>query len=591
MQRFFKRMRFMKKAISVFLALVMLIAAFPLSVFAVEKPAIAMTPKITDAAYDYLDEIYIEKYPELGLEFSFGTDADKAVLKKLCDVITKDCKTDEEKAQAVARWTDRNVRYRSYLADTYYFPIDVFYYRTGNCLGVGLLISQLLRLAGVPAVFCAGSRGDMRSFIDLADREIDHGWVMVYYNGTWNLFDPLFDVFGTSDRNFISDWYFIDFIEGVSPYYEGMEFEYVFYGRSIFYIDGRFVHYAMGKPASEYFGNAAEGGASLNGAVPYYTKNRYAAPGGGGDGFYHVDDPERRNSMINDECYSDGWLNYGEDIGYYAKKNGILAGCVIKEYKGQLYFLTYGSGALKLTGKSSDYTLTCGRLTYKTGQSFAAPEPSWVAAHREDGLYISWESLDPDVATVDENGNIKALKEGYATIQVMSKDGPDDPGCFGNTFVELYIIEKDKVYDYSDSILNSVEHVRVLDGESVAVRTEIRAGQLLSELPDAVIKDVDGKTADEGKLLGSGMTVSLPTGESYTVIVKGDTDSDGLVTAADARLVLRASVGLENGSPDWFSAAGDISADGGVVLSSSDARLILRGSVGLESKSDWFNNA
>lgn len=580
----------MKKALSLILAAIMLLTAFPFTSFAVENPAITMTPKITDATFSYLDEIYVKKYPELGLEFSFGTDADKEILQKLSDLITKDCKTDEEKAKAVAGWADRNVKYKSYVDETYYFPIDVFYYRTGNCLGLGLFISQVLRLAGVPAVFCAGTRGDMRDFVDLTDRDVDHGWVMVYYNNTWNLFDPLFEVFGTSDREFISRWYFTDFIEGVSPYYEGMNCKYVYYGYNIFYIDGRFMYYVMGKPASQYFGTAAEGGSSLNNHVPYFTKNRYAAPGGGGDGFVYLDAPDRKNTMINDECYSDGWLNYGVGVGYYAKKNGILAGCTIKEYEGQLYYLTYGSGALMLTGRSSDYTLTAGRLTYKTGMTFAAPEPTWVQKHIEDGYYISWESLDPEVASVDENGNITTYKEGYATIQVMSKDSPEDPGCYGNTFVELYILDEDKKFDYSDNILNSLADTKVIGSDSIAVKADTMVQQILSEIPEAKITDVNGKAVDAGSMLGSGMTVTLPDGESYTVVIKGDLDSNGSVTASDARLTLRASVGLEKNDAVWFKEAGNVHLDEKEQkLTASDARLILRASVRLENKDDWFN--
>lgn len=60
----------------------------------------------------------------------------------------------------------------------------------------------------------------------------------------------------------------------------------------------------------------------------------------------------------------------------------------------------------------------------------------------------------------------------------------------------------------------------------------------------------------------------------------GDVDSDGKITASDARLVLRASVGLEK-----FSIKQIISADtdGNPGITASDARLILRASVGLES--------
>lgn len=64
--------------------------------------------------------------------------------------------------------------------------------------------------------------------------------------------------------------------------------------------------------------------------------------------------------------------------------------------------------------------------------------------------------------------------------------------------------------------------------------------------------------------------------------VYGDTDADGEVTPADARLTLRASLRLENfekGSKAYL--ASDVDLDN--ELSPEDARLILRFSVGLES--------
>lgn len=59
----------------------------------------------------------------------------------------------------------------------------------------------------------------------------------------------------------------------------------------------------------------------------------------------------------------------------------------------------------------------------------------------------------------------------------------------------------------------------------------------------------------------------------------GDIDGDGKVTAADARLALRASVGSEK-LTDMQKAAADVDGDGKVT--SADAREILRKSVGLE---------
>ena len=59
-------------------------------------------------------------------------------------------------------------------------------------------------------------------------------------------------------------------------------------------------------------------------------------------------------------------------------------------------------------------------------------------------------------------------------------------------------------------------------------------------------------------------------------VIKGDVDSDGKVTASDARLILRAAVGLEEVDPE----RGDIDGDGKVTA--SDARDALRLATGLE---------
>ena len=59
----------------------------------------------------------------------------------------------------------------------------------------------------------------------------------------------------------------------------------------------------------------------------------------------------------------------------------------------------------------------------------------------------------------------------------------------------------------------------------------------------------------------------------------GDVDESGTVTAGDARIVLRASVGLEQITP-VLKSRGDINKDGNI--NADDARMILRASVGLE---------
>lgn len=69
---------------------------------------------------------------------------------------------------------------------------------------------------------------------------------------------------------------------------------------------------------------------------------------------------------------------------------------------------------------------------------------------------------------------------------------------------------------------------------------------------------------------------------SLAAIQIGDVDGNGIVESSDARITLRASVGLEKleGTVSFIRA----DYDGNGIISSSDARMILRTSVGLEKE-------
>ena len=71
---------------------------------------------------------------------------------------------------------------------------------------------------------------------------------------------------------------------------------------------------------------------------------------------------------------------------------------------------------------------------------------------------------------------------------------------------------------------------------------------------------------------------------AFSVPVTGDIDCNGIITSADARLALRASVGIEQ-STEIIARRGDTDGDGEVT--SADARNILRAAVGLDDMSGW----
>jgi len=78
--------------------------------------------------------------------------------------------------------------------------------------------------------------------------------------------------------------------------------------------------------------------------------------------------------------------------------------------------------------------------------------------------------------------------------------------------------------------------------------------------------------------------IDLDTFDKIPVQVFGDIDGDNTISSSDARLVLRASVGLETFTEE-IKALADVDKDG--TVSSFDARLILRASVGLEDPTEW----
>ncbi|MBQ6863816.1 MAG: leucine-rich repeat protein [Clostridia bacterium] len=105
------------------------------------------------------------------------------------------------------------------------------------------------------------------------------------------------------------------------------------------------------------------------------------------------------------------------------------------------------------------------------------------------------------------------------------------------------------------------------EGKKCSICGEVLVAQEETPVTDHADTDKDG-------LCDSCKEPLAPT------VTLGDADGDGKVTSSDARLALRAAVGLEPLTDAQVKAA---DADGDGKLTSSDARLILRAAVGLET--------
>ncbi len=106
-------------------------------------------------------------------------------------------------------------------------------------------------------------------------------------------------------------------------------------------------------------------------------------------------------------------------------------------------------------------------------------------------------------------------------------------------------------------------------------RTSIENGEAVEILDAAGFRVIDSS------YIATGMTVTAPNSEvSYTIIVPGDCDGDGNVTALDSVDILRAIVGEEALTTYTSKAAADVTGDGWIRV--DDAVAILRYCIGME---------
>ncbi len=97
-----------------------------------------------------------------------------------------------------------------------------------------------------------------------------------------------------------------------------------------------------------------------------------------------------------------------------------------------------------------------------------------------------------------------------------------------------------------------------------------------------IVSDDDGNDLTGSQIIKTGLYVTATgdEGDIYNIVVLGDTDGNGTITAVDARIALRVSAELEELKGAFFNAAAVLGNDS---ISATDARKILRVSASLET--------
>ena len=411
-----------------------------------------ITPQRVEDHFRYLDEVYVERHPEAALVVNTGDRRDQEVLKKLAETITAGCTTPTEQANAIDRWLHRNIYYD---VNTSAYAYDAFYNRTGNCLSYANLMQFLLRSLGIPAVVGDGWRGDMKeSTVDLFNYE-GHAWCFVYLEGQWVLYDPLWISCGTTDRDYIAEWIYLDTIEFVTPAYDGDDLPPEAWDKpKVYYTDGRWINYDNSHPNG--YGNYTM--LVNNQSYNFTPCQDELALGldGGYDGWYILDGVNDKSGMQLGEIYRNSWLSYGEyDNGTYlnltyAHPNGMQIDGAIMEYDGVERYM-HCNTSFPVLAAEEDYTMQYGCMAFRPGYVGPFVAPGWGSAYDTDYHIVNWESDTPEVCTVDENGILTAVAPGFAQIRLTLTD--QDMGSSGYyciTHINVCVSDEARIPDYTD---------------------------------------------------------------------------------------------------------------------------------------------
>ncbi len=408
---------------------------------------IEITPQRVEDTFRYLDDFYVEAHPESALEIHYGTEEDRQILLTLAHVITKDCTTPKEKADAVSSWVARNIFYD---VETSAYASDTFYRREGNCLSYAFLIQTLLRSLGIPAVLGDGWRGDMETnTVDLFNME-GHAWVFVLLNGQWELYDPLWLAESTTDRDYMARWIYFDTVEFVTPAYNEETLPPVAYDKSVAYYTGEnFYLYSDGFPQG--VGLLTN---FVNNIAVAFLSNQ-CEEGGSVDGWYYLDGVTDKTLMERGQVYTSGWLSYGDyrkgqDMGLtYAHANGMLIDGSIMEFDGNDYMM-YSNQCLKVRAAEGAYRITDGLFTLPVGYSGLFLDLPWAEGTRE-GCTITVENRTPEIAVATAEGTVTCLQEGYGEfLYVMTRE--EDQAMMGSAILQIIVSDEKRVPDYTDHV-------------------------------------------------------------------------------------------------------------------------------------------
>ena len=191
---------------------------------------------------------------------------------------------------------------------------------------------------------------------------------------------------------------------------------------------------------------------------------------------------------------------------------------------------------------------------------------------------LIWFSSDESVVTFGENNEINTVGVGTAVVTVMVESTGETDSCT----VKVRPNPSEKILLGSNAYLriDSNGYLREIKAEKntvAQVKTQFNTEGL-------VFFDINGKELTDDEPVGTGTVIKLMDGEneldSLIVVMTGDYDGDGKITARDASRIQRFTVDKEE--PNLYqNVAMDVNGDG--YVNNRDASIVSRYLVGKQA--------
>ncbi|MBP3323363.1 MAG: leucine-rich repeat protein [Clostridia bacterium] len=392
-------------------------------------------PTLVKDTFRYLDEFYIDKYPELGLINMFGTEEDQRQIKILTEAIAEGCTTETEKADAAFLWVKNNLSYDGGGISAH--PIDVLIDRSADCRGNATLLQAILREMGIPAVIGNGWRGNMNICkTEQLQSMAGHAWCFAYLNGEWVLYDPLWENGKITDREYIANWYYLEAVDHtrwVTPVYDDAPLPPT--RNPFYYFDGKYWYHNEKHILVE----ATKPNANL---TPY--RPMLSIPSNSVQWYY-------RNAKIES-----GHIGQSYDVQIYSYCNDCCSiGTNMMTYRDGICFF---NNHYKVTQPIESYNSQNGHIAVPVGFNGYLGEPAmFIFSDDNKDIVYSYESDHPEIISVDENGNYTAHKEGSVLVTISSMESSTGK-VLEKYFLYLNSYEGSREPDFSNHAVASHTH-------------------------------------------------------------------------------------------------------------------------------------